>query len=104
VDYSWPGNVRELKNAIEHAFVTVRGEVLLTEDFPVEVRRAAPAEHLPAPRSGEPGDRERILDALQKSGGRKSDAARRLGISRVTLWHRMRMLGIEAERAEARKR
>ena len=105
LEYAWPGNVRELKNAIEHAFVTVRGDFLMPDDLPLEVRHAEPAAPVePAGRSGDPGERDRILDALQKSGGRKSDAARRLGISRVTLWHRMRMLGMESSRAESRKR
>jgi PAS domain S-box-containing protein len=106
LEHSWPGNVRELKNAIEHAFVTVRGDTLMPEDLPLEIRASEPPEVVPAARSGDPGERNRILEALQKSGGRKSDAARRLGISRVTLWHRMRMLGIEAGKTTpgARKR
>ncbi|HVE38788.1 MAG TPA: sigma 54-interacting transcriptional regulator [Planctomycetota bacterium] len=106
LEHSWPGNVRELRNAIEHAFVTVQGETLLPEDLPWEVRAAAPPEPAPEIRSGDQDERNRILEALQKSGGRKSDAARRLGISRVTLWHRIRILGIEAGRTTsgARKR
>jgi PAS domain S-box-containing protein len=96
LEYSWPGNIRELKNAIEHAFVTVRADLLLPQDLPFEIRSAAPSAAEPASRSGDPDERARILDALQKSGGRKSDAAKRLGISRVTLWHRMRILGIES--------
>ncbi|HEX7897276.1 MAG TPA: sigma 54-interacting transcriptional regulator [Planctomycetota bacterium] len=95
LDYAWPGNVRELRNALEHAFVTVRGDILGLRDLPIEIRAAPPAlETRPAP-SGDPGERARILQALQDSDGRKGDAAKRLGISRVTLWHRMRILGVE---------
>jgi DNA-binding NtrC family response regulator len=96
MDYAWPGNVRELKNALEHAFVTVRGDQLKVGDLPLEVRAAAPAEETPPSRSGDPDERARILEALQKASGKKADAAQRLGISRVTLWHRMRILGIES--------
>jgi PAS domain S-box-containing protein len=95
LDYSWPGNVRELRNAVEHAFVTVQGERVKLSDLPFEIRTAAPAAAAPVPRGGDPEERARILDALHRTAGRKNDAARRLGISRVTLWHRMRTLGID---------
>jgi transcriptional regulator with PAS, ATPase and Fis domain len=96
MDYSWPGNVRELKNSLEHAFVTAQGDLLTADDLPLEIRAATPAAG-PAPSvSGDPHERARIMEALQKASGKKGDAAKRLGISRVTLWHRMRILGIDS--------
>ncbi|HLY11136.1 MAG TPA: sigma 54-interacting transcriptional regulator [Planctomycetota bacterium] len=95
LDYSWPGNVRELRNAMEHAFVTVKGELLRQSDLPFEIRAATPAPAVPVSRSGDPEERSRILEALHRTAGKRTDAARRLGISRVTLWHRMRTLGID---------
>jgi PAS domain S-box-containing protein len=94
MDYAWPGNVRELRNAIEHAFVTVQGDRLKLSDLPFEIRAAAPPP-APAPRTGDSEERARILEALHRASGKRTEAARRLGISRVTLWHRMRTLGID---------
>ena len=93
--YSWPGNVRELRNAVEHAFVTVARDQIRVEDLPIEIRSAAPAPLPTASRGGDPDERARIVEALHRSGGRKAAAARRLGISRVTLWHRMTILGVD---------
>ncbi|MEZ6183874.1 MAG: sigma 54-interacting transcriptional regulator [Planctomycetota bacterium] len=90
--YPWPGNVRELRTALEHAFVTVRGETLELENLPVEVRGTSREGEAPA----EPthGERERILAALQQAQGKKALAASLLGISRVTLWKKIKRLGI----------
>jgi DNA-binding NtrC family response regulator len=106
LDYSWPGNVRELKNAVEHAFVTVSGDRITLLDLPPELRSP------PGPRTGprpetmltpdEHAERRRILDALQKTGGSRSEAARILGFSRVTLWKKMRRFGIDGHSAAKR--
>jgi PAS domain S-box-containing protein len=91
--YPWPGNVRELRNAIEQAFVTVKGPRLRASDLPPEVQGAPPSSAAPA--AGEADDeRARIVSALTQTGGRKAAAARLLGVSRVTLWKRMKRLGI----------
>ena len=90
--HCWPGNVRELEHAIEHAFVRCRGEVLAMSDFPKEVVRPEEA----APRLGAPGGHaaEEIQDALQRTGGNRTEAARLLGVDRTTLWRRMKRLGL----------
>ena len=99
MQYSWPGNVRELKNAIEHAFVTVSGECLTLLDLPPEIRHS---ESKPPSTSSsqtlnpqEKAEQEHILDALQKTNGQKMEAAKLLGISRVTLWKKINRLGIK---------
>jgi len=86
--HSWPGNVRELANAIEHGFVTARGHAILPADLPDELRGAS-ARDLP------PGDeREMLIEALREEKGHRERAAARLGVSRVTLWKRMKKHGV----------
>ena len=108
MDYCWPGNVRELENAIEHAFVTCQGREIDLFDLPVEIRRmelrasecgaASPASHSSAPssspidRGDTPDDLRRVLEA---SGWNRSEAARRLGVDRTTIWRRMQRWSIE---------
>ncbi len=93
MEHPWPGNVRELRNALEHAIVTVSGREINLEDLPPEVREPPPADAVPSP--GREGDRRRILEALDASGGNRAEAAKKLGISRVTLWKRLSRLGID---------
>lgn len=101
--YSWPGNVRELRNALEYAFVIGDGPVLVPSDLPAEIAQpdldlGAPAVNAPPPApAGEPAEVTRIRRALERAGGNRERAAQMLGISRVTLWRRMRALGIESE-------
>ena len=93
MDYPWPGNVRELRNALEGAFVTVRGDRLTLDDLPLEVRRGATVQR-DALTADETGERARIEEALKQAGGSRTRAAAALGVSRVTLWKKMRRLGI----------
>jgi len=88
--YAWPGNVRELMNAVERAVVLSRSEyldadelsLLMAEDTVDEkiTQRSLP-ENIPL----EEMERRTILEALNATGGNKSEAARRLGITRKTL-------------------
>lgn len=90
-DYEWPGNVRELKNVVEHAFAVGEGPTMLMSDLPPELR----GELAPSRASAHPGDeRDRVLEALRASHHRRSEAARMLGISRTTLWRKMREFGL----------
>ena len=95
--HDWPGNVRELKNAIEHAFVTVNGDCLTLWDLPPEVQRPpAPRNLKILPSSAEPSlpadEEARIVEALQQTKGNKTEAAKLLGVSRVTLWKKIKQL------------
>jgi DNA-binding NtrC family response regulator len=91
--YDWPGNIRELQHAVEHAFVMCRGETIGLEHLPPELHDAV------EPLLSDTGDKEddatRILAALEKSGGNKSQAARLLGMSRRTIYRKIEELGIE---------
>jgi two-component system response regulator AtoC len=95
VAYPWPGNVRELHNAIEAAFTFGATEQIGLSDLPPELRGEAPEEG-PDPDLSDPQavDRQRILHALKRSGGKRGPAAEALGMSRSTLWRKLRELGI----------
>jgi len=111
--YAWPGNVRELKNAIERAAVLCSGAVLQPEHLPAKIlaghsgrQSSTPAAHensrediLARARSELQGiERQRILDALEQSGGNQTRAAEALGISRRTLVYRLSELGVPRPR------
>lgn len=96
--YRWPGNVRELRNVIEYAFVVGEGEVLAYGDLPPELRGEGPVDSREVDRGGgESGrsERQEIVAALRAAGGSREEAAIALGISRTTLWRRMKEYGIE---------
>ncbi|ACG74412.1 PAS modulated sigma54 specific transcriptional regulator, Fis family [Anaeromyxobacter sp. K] len=86
---TWPGNVRELQNVLEFAALQAGDGDLGIEHLPAELRGACAP---PARRPGAMPGPEEIRSALEACGGRRAEAARRLGISRGTLWKRMRAL------------
>ena len=95
----WPGNVRELENALEYAVAVCRSETIHDEDLPIEIlETAGSAPELeggfpagpPAPGNGERGERGRLRAALEAHQWRREEAARALGMSRTTLWRKMR--------------
>ncbi len=88
VAYDWPGNVRELRNVIEYAFAVGTGPHLTLDELTPELRGEAPPDGTP-PTAAE-RERRRILDALDATGGRKGEAAEQLGMSRSTLWRKMK--------------
>jgi DNA-binding NtrC family response regulator len=116
LSYPWPGNVRELRNVIDRAVVVCKGAALTPEDLALgddaqvaPVRRAAPAPktaHASVSRvSGgtlsaqvEAFEKELILDALERSAGNQSKAARLLGISRRVLILRLEQYGVPRPR------
>jgi transcriptional regulator of acetoin/glycerol metabolism len=97
--YDWPGNVRELMNFAEYLCFTVEGEEILEHHLPPEVfaRRAEASEPPPAPE--EPrnlGSLERMFlsETMQKFHGNAAGAAKALGISRSTLYRKLKKYGI----------
>ncbi len=87
--YSWPGNVRELENAIERGVILMRGEYLTEKSLPLPIQKQGLDTNSPGKAgqdlSLEAQNKAHILDILEKTGGNKSEAARRLGITRKTL-------------------
>ncbi|MFH1844142.1 MAG: sigma 54-interacting transcriptional regulator [bacterium] len=100
--YDYPGNVRELENAVEHAFVICGGAIIEAEDLPPHIRgeqiqpRVDPG---PTPAAGvnplQNAEAAVIREALHKHGGNRTRAAEELGISRNTLWRKMKRHTIE---------
>ena len=97
-EYRWPGNVRELKNAIEHAFVTVADNCITLWDLPPEVQRPSSKGGSQSITSSslDPIEETRIREALEQAHGNKTEAAKLLGISRVTLWKKLKFLDLES--------
>ncbi|MFO0580860.1 MAG: helix-turn-helix domain-containing protein [Anaeromyxobacter sp.] len=100
--HAWPGNVRELRNAILRAAATAPVAELRAEHLTLEEPAPAP----PAPPAGDAAgvtlrearqetERARLLEALDACGWNFAHAAKRLGISRMTLYRLARRNGVE---------
>lgn len=122
MNYAWPGNVRELRNSIEHAFVTVADDTITLFDLPLEIRK--PQQHktttdsqtITSPQTSPQADdaaltahqqqptpqftpkqlaeKAALEKLLRQTGGNKTEAARRLGVSRVTMWKKTSRYGL----------
>jgi two-component system nitrogen regulation response regulator NtrX len=92
--YAWPGNVRELRNAVERMAILTAGERIPLASIPMEIRvPSAPAQGgLQDVRDA--AERERIVEALDRTSWNVSGAARLLGVERTTLHKRIRALGL----------
>ncbi|HEY2066580.1 MAG TPA: helix-turn-helix domain-containing protein, partial [Gemmatimonadaceae bacterium] len=84
----WPGNVRELRNAIERAVVLATGPTVDAIEVSETIAPDVPSGELPFPATIAEVNRAAARRMLELSGGNKTDAARRLGISRPRL-HRL---------------
>jgi len=96
--YSWPGNVRELRNAVEYAFVLCDGGWIEPRHMPPKVLASRGGRNGPPPMAGAeanvPSKREQLISLLRKARGNQSEVARSLGVSRVTVWKRIKKYGI----------
>ncbi|MBW1749107.1 MAG: sigma 54-interacting transcriptional regulator [Deltaproteobacteria bacterium] len=100
--YKWPGNVRELKSAFEYAVVTCQESMIQPDHLPPNMHQT--------PNAGQVWNNQKVsvtrdelkkrqlIEALDRAGGNQSQAAKTLGISRVTVWNRMKRYGITANR------
>ena len=103
IRHRWPGNVRELMNAVERAVVLARSEFLTESEFPI-ISDALQPEDADRPAAGtlkhdagaslEAVEKATILDTLEAVSGNKSEAARRLGITRKTLHKKLKAYGV----------
>ena len=107
--YRWPGNVRELRNVVEHALVLGDGPIIEPSDLPAEVAGREPAS---TPASGNADSVQLPLDlatlehraieaALRHTGGNRTRAASILGINRVTLYKKLRVIEAPSAPEEA---
>jgi len=118
--YDWPGNVRELRNTIERIVVLATTDRVIAELFPARIRNAAETADVPdlaveealahikkalhAPEAQPEGDddvlpfveveKRAILNAVNKCNGDISKAARKLGLSRATLYRKLSKYGV----------
>ncbi len=97
LSYSWPGNVRELLNAIEYAVVLCPGGEIGCEHLPPRLVAPVDTPGAPLPAAGSRDERQRqeLIQVLRACGGNQSEAARRLGVSRVTIWNRCKRLKVD---------
>ena len=98
--YGWPGNVRELENAVERAVILSGGEYVAERALPLAVQNApvpdADGEELAlGSMSLEDVERKAIAATLRETEDNKSEAARRLGITRATLHSKLKKYGLE---------
>ncbi len=102
--YPFPGNIRELENMLERAIALIKGKVIQAEDLPEEVcgQTSVIQTICEKIRGSKPlatavslFEKEYIQGVLEKTKGRKGQAAELLGISRKTLWEKIKELEIE---------
>jgi len=100
--YHWPGNIRELINVLEYAFVLCPGGEIGKAHLPAQFSgrhhpQPAKGRDIPVPHQAV-DTRQELIRVLQETGGNKSEAARRLGVSRVTLWKWIKKYGIQIDK------
>jgi len=96
-DHTWPGNIRELRNRLERAIALAAGRWIMPSDlFPERVSAQGVPDHFIAPldHARDNAERRHIQRALAMTGGAIIPAAKALGISRTTLWEKMKRHGI----------
>ena len=95
--FNWRGNVRELENAIEYAFVTCRTDTIRSHNIPQQIKQQLALEGVMTDlERDKTEERLQIIHALESVQGSKTKAAQLLGYSRVTLWKKMKKIGIGA--------
>lgn len=96
LDYDWPGNVRELENAIERAIILSKDSPITTADLPQEnlslVGSASIGKNL------KEVEKSHILNVLREAGENYSEAARILGVSRMTLYNKAKEYGFDVKK------
>jgi DNA-binding NtrC family response regulator len=97
--YDWPGNVRELKNVVERIVMTTGSRHVTADDLPEEI-----LSHVKAGAPSDSGERARVLAALASANGNKSEAARALRCSRMTLYRKMAKCNLRSGRVNAASR
>jgi len=90
LDYSWPGNVRELENSIEHATVLAKGGQIEASDLPQALHATVPIVEGRTQPTMADHEKELLERVLGECGWNKKKAARRLGISRNTLYVKLK--------------
>lgn len=100
--YSWPGNVRELKSAFEYAFVTCHDSMIQPYDLPPGIYQENELQETIPKSSIERQEikKHQLIEALIETKGNQSKAADILGITRVTVWNRMKRYNIKIKKGQ----
>jgi len=98
----WPGNVRELENTVNRLAIFAPTGEITRADVEAETQRLPESEDTPVPAATAPDrllelERQHIVQILKQTGGNRSEAARRLGIERKTLYRKALRLGIDLQ-------
>ncbi|MCP3952941.1 MAG: PAS domain S-box protein [Desulfobacterales bacterium] len=98
--YTWPGNVRELKSAFEYACVTCQGGTIQPGHLPTNIltekKTSVSTKRISISR--EEIKRIELIETLEETGGNQTAAAKLLGVTRVTIWNRMKRYGISSKK------
>ncbi len=96
MNYSWPGNVRELENSIEHAVVLTKGDSILPSDLPetIHSRQSDPENSEETRPTLSENEMQMVKQALVECNWNKTETAARLGISRSTLYEKLKKYNI----------
>ncbi len=106
--HPWPGNARELRNVVERAVLFCQGRRICADELSAGIRSGTFLHPSPVPAAGSGGvltmhdaveraEIEAIRAALASTNGRRSDAAEKLGVSRKTLWEKIKNYGINPD-------
>jgi DNA-binding NtrC family response regulator len=97
LEYDWPGNVRELRNALEYAVIQARSSLLHSGDLPPELLESIPLTDMESSDldDADVADEDRLRAALRHARGNRTRAAALLGISRATLYRRLKELDLD---------
>jgi transcriptional regulator with PAS, ATPase and Fis domain len=90
--YGWPGNIRQLINSLEYGVITCRGDTIDVSDLPAYLFSDP---NCPTPsRRRFAISKDALAEALRLTGGNRTRAAKALGVSRVTLWKKIKEMGL----------
>lgn len=97
MQYDYPGNIRELENIIEHAFVMLKDGKIQPQHLPPELLKSRSTRGIDKSEKTplQVGEKEIIIETLQKHQGNRQATAEELGVHRATLWRKMQKYGIE---------
>lgn len=103
--YNWPGNVRELENCVQRAIVMAEGDAIGPDCLPLHIQNIGKKHKFRIQTKTDNLDqtlanieKQLIIEALREKAGVQSKAAKGLGISERSLWHRVKKLNIDVAR------
>jgi DNA-binding NtrC family response regulator len=96
--YDWPGNVRELENTIERAVILAQNPLIEVADLPPQ--NLVPAHPISLEKSLRQVEKNHILNVLTETGGNYTEAARILGISRMTLYNKAKAYRLNVKKID----